>query len=275
MNSGQSNARCGAVAATAMALCALASVARADINPWIKSTLYDPAKWDSAGPETSTPWLHPGTWTPNQNWGWLSGNSEAPNMTGSWGGLRDRLELRGISFGAAYLGQLASNPVGGEVEGGSSWIGDWNIGTFVDIGRLLETDQRTSFHASVDLHTRQYRPEPEIHRKPAPGPAFVLKLAGPAVQAGSSGGRGTIVRQHRGNRRRSASCQRRFRQPSVSLRVAQPGHLRQPVCRSDGHQLSELSQRCLGRQAQISAGRDLVCAGRRLSRLSCPSSGVL
>ncbi len=183
MKSGQLQTRSGAAVAAAMALCLLPVDTRADINPWIKSTLYDPAKWDSAGPETSTPWLHPGTWVPNQDWGWLSGNLEAPNMTGSWGGLRDRLELRGVSFGAAYLGQFASNPVGGDTEGGSSWIGDWNVGTFVDVGRLFETDRRTYFHASVDLHTGNIGLSPkfvgnrfpvQLSSSSSPGPQFKL-----------------------------------------------------------------------------------------------------
>ena len=40
--------------------------ALAQINPWIQSDLYNPAKWDTAGPQTATPWLHPETWTPGQ-----------------------------------------------------------------------------------------------------------------------------------------------------------------------------------------------------------------
>jgi porin len=129
------------------------SVANADINPWIQSNLYDPAKWDSAGPETDTLWLHPGAWTPDQDWGWFSGDIDAPNVFGSWGGIRDEFELKGISFAAAYSGQLAANPVGGQTPNGASWIGDWGFATFVDFQRLLGTSQRTYFTASFDLET--------------------------------------------------------------------------------------------------------------------------
>lgn len=126
--------------------------ANADINPWIQSNNYNPAKWDTAGPKTDTPWLHPGTWTPGQDWGWFSGDAQASNISGSWGGVRDELELKGISFGIAYSGQFAANPVGGQTPGGASWIGDWNFATFVDFGRLGGPDG-TYFTASFDLAT--------------------------------------------------------------------------------------------------------------------------
>lgn len=64
-------------------LAALPISVRADINPWIASEYYNPAKSDTAAPETDTPWMHPGTWTPGQNWGWLSGNTQAPNVFGN------------------------------------------------------------------------------------------------------------------------------------------------------------------------------------------------
>ncbi|MCY6381885.1 carbohydrate porin [Hoeflea prorocentri] len=125
----------------------------ADINPWIKASQFNPARWDTAGPETATPWLHPGTWTPDQGWGWFSGNPQAPNVLGSWGGLRDDLELMGISFSGAYSGQFAANPIGGQTPDGASWIGSWNFGTFVDFSRLLDIEQRTYFTASFNLGT--------------------------------------------------------------------------------------------------------------------------
>ena len=43
-------------------LLALACGGRADINPWIASDIYDPKKWDTAGPQTASPWLHAPTW---------------------------------------------------------------------------------------------------------------------------------------------------------------------------------------------------------------------
>lgn len=155
----------------------------ADINPWIGAEQYDPARWDTAGPKAATPWLHPQTWTPQQDWGWLSGNQAAPNITGSWGGVRDRLERRGIAFQATYLGQLAANPVGGAISGGESWIGDWGLSTFVDLERLLDIEQRVYLAASVNLQTGNTGLSPayvdnhfpvQISSSSSPGPHFNL-----------------------------------------------------------------------------------------------------
>jgi hypothetical protein len=41
-----------------------ATSAMADINPWIAASLYDPGKWDTGGPYTGTPWMHPPQWSP-------------------------------------------------------------------------------------------------------------------------------------------------------------------------------------------------------------------
>lgn len=115
----------------------LGSSAFAQINPWIANTVYDPAKWDTAGPQTATPWLHPPTWTPDQGWGVFSGKWKTTGaLTGSWGGLRDRLEKHGVQFIVAYFGQLAANPVGGERQG-VSWKGDLSTGLFLDLERLV------------------------------------------------------------------------------------------------------------------------------------------
>lgn len=63
--------------------------AEADLNPWIAVTQYDPRKWDTDGPNTATPWLHPPTWAPDQGWVVLSGHGRtADALTGSWGGHR-------------------------------------------------------------------------------------------------------------------------------------------------------------------------------------------
>ena len=129
---------------TCLILC-FGSVASADINPWIAANVYNPEKWDTAGPETGTPWLHPPTWTPNQGWGMLEGEQaicsgrwhDFSAFTGSWGGLRDELVLRGVSFYAAYFGQLASNPVGG-MKPGATWKGDLSLGVFLDLHRLVK-----------------------------------------------------------------------------------------------------------------------------------------
>ena len=110
----------------------------ADINPWIAATNYDPKKWDTAGPHTATPWLHPPPWTPDQEWGVLSGRiTDSTAITGSWGGLRDRLVTEGVSFAAAYMGQPAGNPVGGERQG-TTWLHDVSFGAFFDLKRLMD-----------------------------------------------------------------------------------------------------------------------------------------
>ena len=44
----------------------------AAINPWIASSVYNPQEWDSAGPYTATPWLHPPEYEPKQGWGMLA-----------------------------------------------------------------------------------------------------------------------------------------------------------------------------------------------------------
>lgn len=121
----------------AILMLACASVARADINPWIANTIYDPVKWDTSGPQTATPWLHPPTWTPNQKWGVLSGNFDATALTGSWGGVRDEMQTAGVAVTAAYFANPAANPVGG-VDQGSSWRGDLGIGAFFDLERLVD-----------------------------------------------------------------------------------------------------------------------------------------
>ena len=82
----------------------------AGINPWIAADSYDPKKWDSAGPQNATPWLHPPTWTPDQQWGVLPGRiSDATAITGSWGGARDRLVEKELSFVGGSLGQPAEH----------------------------------------------------------------------------------------------------------------------------------------------------------------------
>ena len=115
---------------------ALAPCVQADINPWIASNLYNPEKWDTAGPYTGTPWLHPPTWTPGQDWGVLSGDWRTTDaLSGSWGGVRDTMALHGVQILAAYSGQFAANPVGG-VRQGRSWKDDLSVGLFLDLQRL-------------------------------------------------------------------------------------------------------------------------------------------
>lgn len=138
-------------AAALVCICAigLTSQTKAQINPWIPDAEWDASKWDTAGPATDTPWLHPGAWTPGQDWGWFSGDAQAENVFGSWGGLRDQLELQGVSFSLGYLGQLATNPYGGEIEGGASWVDTWSGAVYFDLNRLLDAPEGMYFATSV------------------------------------------------------------------------------------------------------------------------------
>jgi porin len=125
------------VCATVLASLALACPVRADINPWVRSTLYDPGKWDTAGPYTATPWLHPPTWAPDQGWGVFSGDWRTTDaLTGGWGGAGDELIKQGFHLLAAYSEQFAANPVGGERHG-SAWKGSLSAGLFLDLQRLV------------------------------------------------------------------------------------------------------------------------------------------
>lgn len=109
----------------------------AQINPWIRSNLYDARKWDTAGQFTATGWLHPPEYSPDQEWGVLSGKwRTTPSLSGSYGGFWDKLEEKGVQVIVAYFGQLAGNPVGGEREG-ASWKGDINGSVFLDLERLI------------------------------------------------------------------------------------------------------------------------------------------
>ena len=117
----------------------MANHVSAGINPWIAADIYDPKKWDSAGPQAATWWLHPPTWAPDQKWGVLSGRiRDATAVTGSWGGTRDRLVEKGLSFVGGYLGQPAANPVGGELEDESSWLNNVSFGAYFDLKRLMD-----------------------------------------------------------------------------------------------------------------------------------------
>jgi porin len=148
---------CAATYLIALAFTLVPAVAGAQINPWIANSVYDPKQWDSAGPETATPWLHPPAYKDGQGWGILPPDSalvdgrwhHLTNLTGSWGGARDRLMDRGVALSLAYFGQLAANPVGGMREGGTTWRGDLAAGVFVDLDRVAGWD-RTYFISTAD-----------------------------------------------------------------------------------------------------------------------------
>ena len=87
----------------------LPTAAQAQINPWIANSVYNPKEWDSAGPETATPWLHPPAYKREQGWGILPPDSaladgrwhHLTNVTGSWGGVRDELSMNRRADAAA------------------------------------------------------------------------------------------------------------------------------------------------------------------------------
>lgn len=149
------------VVTTTLVALALATLgpggARADINPWMVSSVFEPDRWDSGGKYTATPWLHPPPYEPDMGWGMLdpgtaieTGNwKKMSGFTGSWGGARSKLQEIGLGFSSAYFGQLAANPVGGQREGGTSWRGDLAAAVFVDLERVAGWE-RTFFTVSAN-----------------------------------------------------------------------------------------------------------------------------
>ncbi|MDG2304736.1 MAG: carbohydrate porin [Candidatus Binatia bacterium] len=129
---------------------------RADINPWMVGSVFDPERWDSGGAYSATAWMHPPPNQPDMGWGMLDPGEaietgdwqKMSGFAGSWGGARGRLQEMGIGFSSAYFGQLAANPVGGLREGGTSWRGDLAGAVFVDLERVAGWD-RTFFTASA------------------------------------------------------------------------------------------------------------------------------
>lgn len=144
--------------------------ARASINPWVASTVYDPARWDTAGPYAATSWLHPPPHAPGEGWGML-GNAhtlfasgdwhEVTGITGGWGGARDDLMRRGIGLSVGYVGSLSANPVGDAGDGETKWTNDLGAGVFADLERLAGW-RRTYFTSSYNYFTSSYSPFPEV-----------------------------------------------------------------------------------------------------------------
>jgi porin len=148
----------------------VADRAPASINPWVASTVYDPARWDSSGPYAATSWLHPPPHVPGEGWG-LLGNAhtlfatgdwhEITSITGGWGGARDDLMRRGLALSVGYVGALSSNPVGDAGDGRTKWTNDLGAGVFADLERLAGWN-RTYFTASYNYFTSSYSPFPEV-----------------------------------------------------------------------------------------------------------------
>jgi porin len=63
--------------------------------------------------------------------GWLAGE----NMTGNWGGARDKLEDLGIEIEAEYTAEMAGNPVGGLGQG-FRYAHEIDFGATVDLDKL-------------------------------------------------------------------------------------------------------------------------------------------
>jgi len=149
-----------------VACAAVARDAQGAINPWVASTVYDPARWDTAGPYTATPWLHPPPHAPGQGWGILgetrdlfaSGHwQDVTGITGSWGGARDDLMRHGLALSVGYVGTLGANPVGDAYDGETQWRNDLGAGVFADLERLAGW-RRTYFTSSYNYFTSSFSP---------------------------------------------------------------------------------------------------------------------
>jgi porin len=135
-----------------VALCAQS--AHADINPWVAARVYEPKKWDTAGPYAATRWLHP-TARPDEGWGifdegvFRTGRwRDLRAATGSWGEFGEAMQRHGVDWAVAYFGQLESNPVGGERQG-TSYKQDIAAALFLDLERLAGW-QGSYFTSSFD-----------------------------------------------------------------------------------------------------------------------------
>src|SRR5260221_344687 len=72
----------------------------------------------------------------------IESNDEEPNaaephawMLGDWGGLRSRLEERGISLEIDYTAEIFGNPVGGRRRA-SAYEGEADLGPEIDLAKL-------------------------------------------------------------------------------------------------------------------------------------------
>lgn len=76
---------------------------------------------------------------PHPNDRWVDGKY----FTGNWGGLRDDLLSKGISFDSYYVNNIAGNPVGGKKEGGFTYTDNFYLGVSFDLEKLTGWDGGT------------------------------------------------------------------------------------------------------------------------------------
>lgn len=74
------------------------------------------------------------------SWGYLSG----PGLSGDWGGVRSRLEERGLFFEVAYTGDYVNNTLGG-IEQGGVYLGNLDMTFTLHTWRLSRWDLGTFF----------------------------------------------------------------------------------------------------------------------------------
>lgn len=175
---GRAGASGGRTRALAWALCIVAwwaDAAHADINPWVAARVYDPRRWDTAGPYAATRWLHP-TIRPDEGWGLLDPDAlgagrwrDLQAVSGSWGEFGETMQRHGVDWSIAYFGQLASNPVGGESQG-TSYKQDIAAAVFLDLQRLAGW-QGGYFASSFD-----YKPEAKSLSTDFVGNQFPVQL---------------------------------------------------------------------------------------------------
>jgi porin len=61
---------------------------------------------------------------------------DSPNLTGNWGGLRQKLEDHGVTILGDFTGGVFGNPVGGASQG-ATYSGILSLGTHIDLEKLL------------------------------------------------------------------------------------------------------------------------------------------
>lgn len=83
----------------------------------------------------------------NQSKEWFSMDPESDYMTGHWGGWRDRLADKGITFNSSYVLNILGNPVGGMKTGQNEYTHSWGTDYNVDLEKAAGI-KGLQFHTS-------------------------------------------------------------------------------------------------------------------------------
>ncbi len=83
-------------------------------------------------------------------------------LTGDWGGLRTRLDERGIDLTLGYVSEAATNLRGGTEEK-ARYADQWSFGTKLDLHRLLGWDHAGFALAITDRNGRNLGDDAELH----------------------------------------------------------------------------------------------------------------